>query len=188
MTFCNQLGVALFQNIQCKTQFYNDFREAKNESVVILQCGPPSIDDTGNALLIECTIDLLHETMRAMTSHHTLVGPRHLNTLVIDNISAFYWDLRCAKSSERAQWYDELKILLRVIKEKYKCNVLVTGWDNDYEKGFNYLGRDFEPQKLDDLTYLPSNIIADMDYVFLHRVGKRGYISRVFEKLWCIVE
>lgn len=84
------------------------------------------------------------------------VSSRHLNTLIIENISAFFWNVSILPSQEKFAWYRKVNALLLRLKNMYGCNVIVTGWDIQYDRGFNSRKiLEANPKSLNDLTYLP---------------------------------
>lgn len=178
VTFRNQAGLILFHNLRYKTQFYERLAQGASD-LVIFECGSSILTPIPDALLLNCKdISLLLNQLQSIPDNrHEAVGPRHLNTLIVDNVSAFYWDLKCLKRAERLEWYVQLSKILKAIELKYACNVIVTAWDSDFEKGFNYRKVEREAQKLEDCTFLPHEFLQGMDYVF-----HQGDVSMKYEK------
>ncbi|KAM9913204.1 hypothetical protein OXX69_001844 [Metschnikowia pulcherrima] len=101
-----------------------------------------------------------------------ILGQCVLNTIIIENLSAYYWDLKCHPRQGAVKWYSDLLQLCHVLKERYMCNVVVTMWDKNFERGFNSRAvSDLEPRRLDDLTYTPMEFFQNADYVLAARAG-----------------
>lgn len=177
----NHFCVVLFGGIQLKRAFYSRFF-AHAFDLVIFDCSKslPTNDPGHDGLVIHCDTHLLllRELQAIPQDRNLKVNCRYMNTLVIENISAFYWALKCLKLADRTSWYHQLNRIVQTIKVKYKCNVIVTGWDNDYERGFNIKSsRPGQPQNLDDLTFIPKEFYRGAERVFTYQTGR----SFVFE-------
>lgn len=162
----------LFENIACKLAFF-ELLAQESDSLIVVDCGSGSSQRLGlnNALIIQANG---YESV--LKSLEDILGNRNeeankcvLNTLIIENISAFYWELR---ESKRRHWlYSKLAEVLRSFQQTYKCNVVVTSWDNDFEKGYNYKPMEKEPRVLQDLTFIPGELVLSADRVFA--IGKQ---------------
>lgn len=101
-------------------------------------------------------------------------------TLVVDNISAFYWDLRVADSDNyrslglnefvlAAKWYTRLvEVVLRILA-RYKCNVIVTSYDVSFDRGYDQKNeRKHHSQDNDTMaavSYLPESYLLRFDHL-----------------------
>lgn len=182
----NHFYVVLFAEIQLKRKFYSRFL-AKASDLVIIECSKSlPVDKTSiqDCLVVQCgSHDLLLQELQAIPQdENPRVNSQYMNTMVIENLSAFYWDLKCLKPRERNVWYSQLNLIIHTIRRKYKCNIIVTGWDNDYERGFNNKSsRPGEPYGLSDLTFLPLDFYRGVERVLAYQTGG----SLVFEgNLW----
>lgn len=63
-----------------------------------------------------------------------------LNTVFLDNISAFFWELK-ASGRYRYDFYRDLNQVVHKIRDLYKCNVVMTAWDSDFDRGFSHAGK-----------------------------------------------
>lgn len=111
---------------------------------------------------------------------------RVLNTLVVDNISVYFWELKLLgldRSQQRQlgykrdilgwQYYTELLRVIKQAQDRYNCNVIITSWDILYEKGVRFRGNiEAGSGKLEELTSLPSHYLASFDYLY-HRYWQR---------------
>jgi len=156
----NQYGVILFDELQHKQKF---FQRYNGDSIIIIECGVPTIKSIApfSGYIVTCrSPDELMDILRGIPNDQDEeISKRHLNTLVVENISAFYWNLATLSSQEKFSWYKGLNNELAQIRKRYGCNVLVTGWDIDFDRGFN-ARRVIEkaPVALQDLTYLPGEL------------------------------
>lgn len=165
----------LFASIIHKKRFYTDFNPNRSDLIVI-ECGGGSVlalADFSASLVVPCCSH--HELMDILRGipldANKEMSSRHLNTLVIENLSAFYWNLACELPSERYLWYRELNSELHQLKQKYGCNVVVTCWNVDYDRGFSARPLvDRKPEKLRDLSYFPSELFRGATHV-LHFDG-----------------
>lgn len=181
----NHYYVVLFGNIHLKREFYLRFLANASDLVIFDCCKslPVSKDFVQDGIVIQCDSPtlLLLELQAIPRDQSATVNSRYMNTMVIENISAFYWQLKCLRTAARALWYNQLNQILRTIRDKYKCNVLVTGWDSDYERGFNVKSsRSEEPKKLHDVTFMPQDLYRTAERVVAYQ--KRGDL--VFDGEW----
>lgn len=170
----NESAVVLFQNISLKKAFYDRLSEYDG-SLIIFDCGAGFMDTIelpeSYILRIADFDDLLLQLERLMRDPIEEIGKRHLNTLIVENISTFYWKLRSLK--QRSQQYCKLRDLLAKIKDWYQCNVVVTSWDSEFEKGYNLKHENENPESLLDLTFVPTDFYAKFDHIFA--VGRQNY-------------
>ena len=172
-SFC----ILLFEDIKLKKDFYLRLLPRATD-LVVFECGrsiPISTANVPNALIIKCAShgDLLKNLHDILEDRSLLLNDHFMNTLVIENLSSFYWTLRCKKVADRIHWYEQLHRVLLTIRDEYKCNILVTAWDNNYERGFNVRERwSGQPQKLDDLTYMPLTLYQRVEHVFAFQKGR----------------
>lgn len=102
-----------------------------------------------------------------------------LKTLIIDNISIYFWELRCLnarnytsmgyKYDSAKVYYSTLVSLINKIKEKFKCNIIVTSWDIKFDKGYNASWKNkIDINDIDTLSYLPTSYLLSFDHI-MHR-------------------
>lgn len=86
-----------------------------------------------------------------------------LNLLVIENLSQFYWYLKTQPQSH----YDQLLVLVNTIRTRFNCTIILTSWDNRFEKGY-HSKHTIQPNQCDQLsevTYLPLDYYHQMDQI-----------------------
>lgn len=156
----NEYGVLLFNRLQQKQEFFEHYN---GHNVVLIECGVPTIRSIASfsGYIVACLSpsELLDILRGIPNDNDEEISNRHLNTLVVENISAFFWNLASLPSQEKFSWYRTLNNELALLRKKYRCNVLVTGWDVDFDRGFNarpVVGK--TAAVLDDLTYLPAEL------------------------------
>lgn len=162
ITLNNEYGVFLFNNLQRKREFYRGFASNCIDTVIV-ECGMPtvlSLADLSASLVVPCSeyIQLLDILRGIPQDQNEAIGAIHLNTLVIENVSAFYWHVACLSSPEKFAWYRNINSSIHHLRQRYGCNVLVTGWDIEYDRGFNSRRIVKQPETLQDLSYLPSEL------------------------------
>lgn len=180
--------------------------KAEDGVVLVLNCGVELFGYLPGAYVVEddfTTMDQLlgklHEILTVGMdgdTRHPLHG-NALNTLIVDNISVYFWDLRLLNMDPKNsrvlgytheisghEYYARLLDALHTIQGKYKCNIITTSWDNVYERGYNYNGNT-EPDLagLDSLTYLPASYLQPFDYIIHSRTHDRGISRCMYNQL-----
>lgn len=163
MNLENQFAVVLFDRITTKRRIYLEwFKQiapaGPETSIIGNQLGTSTDMEANDMIIIECGSSTLHRMMNLPHNCkflnctnpdslfklikmimeepiHEISGSR-LNTIVIENLSSFYWEKRSKDIQTSAKWYKELNELLTLSKDYFKCNVVVTMWDLDFERGF----------------------------------------------------
>lgn len=155
----NDYGVLLFNRLRQKQEFFGRYN---GQNVVLVECGVPTIKSiaTFSGYIVSCSspselIEILHGIPNDKDDE---ISRRHLNTLVVENLSAFFWKLACLPSQEKFSWYRTLNSELALLRKKYGCNVLLTGWDVEFDRGFNSRTIVKAPVVLEDLTYFPAEL------------------------------
>ncbi|OBA21393.1 hypothetical protein METBIDRAFT_11914 [Metschnikowia bicuspidata var. bicuspidata NRRL YB-4993] len=187
-----QSAVVLFENVRLKLEFYHALRlvnpntfQGERARVLIIECGQGALQQGApglpGALLVNCqTPEALLLVLRNIpTTNDPRIGACVLNTVIIENLSAFYWAKRSVTKALASKWYMDLNARARVLMETYQCNVLVTMWDKNYERGFNARpAQEPAPLRLVDLTYTPAEFFEMPAYVFASRApGSLQYIG-----------
>lgn len=166
--------VVLFQNITLKRSFYENLRQ-KEGSIIVFDCGAGFMDTIElNKLYVIRVLsfdELLVQLKGIMADEIKEISDMRMNTLVIENLSCFYWTLRSSK--QRVLLYGKLRDLVGQLKDWYNCNVVVTSWDSEYERGYNFKKSNESPSKLQDLTFVPPEFFTTFDHVFA--LGKQNY-------------
>lgn len=184
----NEYVVVLFENVSLKLNFYKALKQvnpgkfsplASNILVVIIECGRPTIKHAVSGicstLFLNCQTpkELLLIIRGVAENTHPEIGNCVLNTVIIENLSAFYWENKLLLWSSARQWYTEINRILQQIMAKYGCNVVSTMWDKNYEQGFN-LRR--EPNmlavRLSDLTTIPSEFFENSGHVYASQTSR----------------
>lgn len=178
----NQFAVVLFENMQGKRLFYSDFEQLNEhvESVLAIECGQRVLQRMGSSVrTLACDGDLAELIDGLLDSS---ANDMHVNTLIVENISAYYWELKC-RPRERVQWYKRLNGAIMGLMEKLQCNVIVTGWDNAYEKGYNFQNARALGTELDSVTYIPLELLGSADHLLSHGRGWMRYTDGWWQAL-----
>lgn len=159
----NEYGVLLFEDLRHKGDFYKKLG-TEFDNLIIIECANSAVSalaDLSSSLVVSCGShkELLDILRGIPGDENEELSSKHLNTLIIENLSAFYWHLGSLHSQDKFSWYRLLNLALHVIRQKYGCNIIVTSWDIDFDRGFNARSTfDKIPEGLNDLTYLPSEL------------------------------
>lgn len=154
----NACAVVLFENVQHKLKVLKQF---KSEETLVIGCGQRSLR---HAEWVP-DMQLLMARLQALLDDTHPFRSQVLTLLLIEDLSTFFWLL---KLQGRRQAYRRLNEVLHTVRVRYGCNIIVTAWDNAFEKGFAYKPVESEAHALDDLTYMPGELF---DNVQLWRVG-----------------
>lgn len=136
ITLRNQTCHTLFNTHVEKKAFYTSFLD--NNGILIFDCDlnlSSKESGHGNIVSIYSSAELIKQLTELYVNPSTSLNLQQLKLVIIENISVFYWTLKLGKDMN---YYIELADLLSKITQKYGCNAIVTSWDSDYEKGFNY--------------------------------------------------
>lgn len=168
----------VLDNITTKSIFYRNIRLPDDASIVFIECGRNATDKPpANHRHFTCNTPAELLGLMTETLEGTLKEARDcvINTVLIDNLSAFYWEQKMLPRAEFYAWYRRVKELLEAIVAKYQCNVVLTMWDKNYERGFNARAVDSHeapvPKKLDDVTFTPADVFTGS--VFALRGGQQ---------------
>lgn len=93
------------------------------------------------------------------------LGACTLNTLIVENISAFYWEKRCDDWQTRSRWYKDANSAILKTLDRFKCNIVVTMWDIQFEKGFRSHPTSRDIAGLRTLAYTHPELFSRCDYV-----------------------
>lgn len=154
-----------------------EFKGSETLDVVILECGLPTLDKFTKLNpcfhVIQCIDpDLLLETIQlVLESSLDNRGDCRLNTLIVENLSAFYWKKRCEERLARAQWYKAVNEKLLNLKSKYACNIVITMWDIEFERGFKSKPSNDNPVLTKSLSYTPNEVFLGCLYIVSYRNG-----------------
>ncbi|GEQ70904.1 hypothetical protein JCM33374_g4584 [Metschnikowia sp. JCM 33374] len=187
------LAILLFENIKQKLVFYRKLKHANPDqmricptpSILVIECGPSSLKHAlvgfEAPLFVNCgTPEELISVIKGIPENKTpSIGSCKLNTVVIENLSAFYWDKQRVPRGSAVQWYVEIGHWCGVLQQKYGCNVVVTMWDKNFERGFNSRPvNELHPRKLDDLSYTPAELFAVASCILAFRAdGNLQYVD-----------
>lgn len=196
----NDFAVVFFDNIQSKRGLYNKFfkqfeQEDKEKSifglqvevtnskgpeildVIILECGLKSICKLTNlhtgTHMFQCddSMRVLEYLQQIIDCSLDKIGKHKLNTLIVENLSSFYWEKRCQDRSARVQWYKDLNEKLLELKSKYMCNIVVTMWDLEFERGFKSKPSHDTSAPTKTLSYTPNEVMLGSLYAISYRKG-----------------
>lgn len=172
--------MVLFENISLKINFYKALKQVNPETfsgnlalMLIIECGRATIKNAvlgqSGTLFMNCqTPEELGSILRNIIRNpNGEIGNCKVNTVIIENISAFYWETKLWSRVKAGQWYTEINRLIRLLMAKYGCNVLTTMWDRNYEFGFSLRPiPDMAVVKLDDLTCVPGEFFEGPMYIY----------------------
>lgn len=196
-----KIGTELFITITNQTCHYllnskhlqNEvYASLDGDAILVIGCGATNIPEKFTTLRVSDFHSLLDTLTRLLQGKEFTQNV--LNTLIIDNLLIFYWDLKVLNESNYHSFgfssyvaakilYLRLMDLIQSIRIKYRCNVLVCSFDVDFENGYksNWRGRNSEG--LDKYSYLPSGYLLKHD--FLVHIGDEW---EVFDKKWVRTE
>lgn len=193
----------IFNDKQIKRETYMSF---SGEGVVyIFDCGLDGFRSLDDKYIINrdfATMDQLLESLRHILAIGTDGDTTHplynktLNTVIVDNLSVYYWDLKLLNSDPKnheqlgyaskasgLEYYTKFISVLKEIQAKFKCNIVISSWNNTFEKGHNYSGAtDCEATGLDSITFLPQKYLMEFDYLIQKSSGIDTK-SRIYNKL-----
>lgn len=181
----NQFAIVQFNHLRTKQKIYKNWlnqfgKDRAQDDLSHLEPKSECQDGVSEAtgvVLIECGIQQLHrivdlpvdcirfgcEESNDLVDLIDLISKRprndvgqcRLNTIVVENLSAFYWNLRCTDRQTRSKWYRDVNQALLSAMDRFKCNVVVTMWDREYERGYKSKrsGELLKDQKI--LSYTP---------------------------------
>ncbi|KAF3990229.1 hypothetical protein FT663_03273 [Candidozyma haemuli var. vulneris] len=176
----NESVVLLFQRLSYKRAFYQKLGQTKG-SIIVFDCGAGFMDtirlEDSYSVRVSDFNDLISQLKGIMTDQDKEISDREMNTLIIENLSDFYWTLR--SSPQRVSSYLRLRDLTAQLKERYQCNIIVTSWDSDFEKGYNLKHSNDDPKKLSDLTFIPPDFYTKFDHIYA--IGRQNY---KYEEKW----
>lgn len=174
----NEYAVVFFENIQNKIQFYKQFEQhryigqsVEGQTVAVIECGQQwldRIDGLTGMSIAWCKDSSMLKTMVEQLPTRSDIQEQHLNTVIIENISAFYWEKKVS-IHERVLWYKGIAGALTELMEKYKCNVIITAWDNEFERGFSFKQNTRVESRLDSVTFTPVELFAPASYLFAQK-------------------
>lgn len=141
----------------------------------MIDCGSAYTKSCGfvDSLVIEANgfVSVMRELNCILEGQNSEASDCVLNTLVIENISSFYWELR--ESKQRIASYGRLADTLDLFKRRYACNIIVTAWDSDFEKGYNYKRRRETPKVFQDLSFIPKEFFKYSNHIYA--IGQKNY-------------
>ncbi|CUM63982.1 uncharacterized protein PRCAT00001570001 [Priceomyces carsonii] len=191
-TLVNQSCHFLFSSRELKLNF---IEQIKGKGTVLLNCGQEEYCNNGPTIIR--SVSSFENLLLFLQSLLTEYLDYELRNLVIDNISVFYWELKVLhlmsyksigyRSDSSNQSYKRFLDLLEQLKEKFKCNIVITSWDVTFDKGYNYKGKeDIVPKDISSLSYLSPMYLFWCDYI-LHA---DDYSDKYFDKTnhrWVVI-
>lgn len=142
------------------------------QGVVILECGTNTLHELvvmkPNCILINCqdSKSLIENLENVLSNPSREVGSCRLNTVVIENISSFYWEKRCQDRLSRTKWYNDVNQSISKIMTRFNCNVLVTMWDLEFERGFRSKQSSQGQYTQQTISYTPAELFSGCDHIF----------------------
>lgn len=97
----------------------------------------------------------------------------NIHTLIIDNLSVYYWELKLLLFQDQVSKYQQLGDLLHIIHKRYNCGVITTSWDSMFELGYQYNHKSVPEQ----LTLIPTGFFKHFTYVVHYEGGKKTVIK-----------
>lgn len=207
MDLKNQFAVVLFDRLKTKQTFYVEWfkqlgSDVPTSSILGVDLGPPTASRANDIIILECGPRTLRRMINLPLNCKTLIcaspedlvktirmvmeepaadlGGCRLNTFVVENLSAFYWDKRCGDKQSCIKWYRDVNELLATIKKRFKCNVVVTMWDLDFERGFKSRHSRVNASNR-TLSYTPNELFSGSSYSLSY---KDDDVYQYLEGLW----
>lgn len=133
----------MFHDRSTKLRFYSSIEPIGSGKIFLLDCGhaglsvPSQLSIDGDTSSFDRLLATLLSIMQ-LTNKNDPMYSLEIHTLVIDDISVFYWELKMLTFSDQVQKYQQLGELVNQIHNRYNCNVITTSWDSAFELGYQY--------------------------------------------------
>ena len=203
VTLENQNSHILFRDKVSKRVTFGSWDQG--ECLYILDCGGEGFDYLSDKCLVKRDLRTMDDVLDEIENIFTLgtkgndkhpLSNRVLSTLVVDNISVYFWELKLLgldRSQQRQlgyrrdipgwQYYAELFRVIRRTQDRYNCNVIITSWDILYEKGVRFRGSiEAGSSKLQELTSLPSQYLVSFDYLYHRHWEKKRIDTNLYNR------
>ncbi|CCE85444.1 Piso0_005040 [Millerozyma farinosa CBS 7064] len=202
----NQLCHLLFEDRESKEELFKSIKEPN--AIAIFDCGrngfqylPENFEVLDNFSSLDELLSSLEDILDIKACHP--LYHKSLNTIIIDNLSVYYWDLKLLNSNtipagctykhkcHGADYYLKLLTVLKKIKQKTQCNIITTSWSNTFEKGYNYSNAESKTiegspndTEVDKFTFLPKQYLASFDFVIHSQfIASKSYVS-IYDGRW----
>lgn len=208
----SDFAVVFFDNIQTKCRLYNDFlkqftQNDQENSILGFEIADSKGPKTLDVFVIECGLRSLNKLTKYYTGLHLFqcndssllleilqliidcsldrLDNCRLNTLIVENLSSFYWEKRCQDRLSRIQWYKDVNEKLRELKCKYMCNVVITMWDLEFERGYKSKPSQDTSALSKALSYTPNELFLGCLYTIRYRDGD---VYQYLNGAWLLVK
>ena len=166
-----------FRDRKTKSAFYNQLHPIGSGKVCVIDCGYENIvvDSQLNLGDIEdfAALILKLELILAMTLPNDPLFHVNIHTLVIDNLSVFYWELKLLLFQDQVSKYRQLGNLIHIIHKRYNCSIITTSWDSMFELGYQYNHKSV-PERL---ILIPTGCFEHFNYVVHYEGEKKTVIA-----------
>ena len=166
-----------FRDRKTKSAFYNQLHPIGSGKVCVIDCGYENIvvDSQLNLGDIEdfAALILKLELILAMTLPNDPLFHVNIHTLVIDNLSVFYWELKLLLFQDQVSKYRQLGNLIHIIHKRYNCSIITTSWDSMFELGYQYNHKSV-PERL---ILIPTGFFEHFNYVVHYEGEKKTVIA-----------
>lgn len=166
------------------------FQNIDSHETVLLLClagAPHSVDRFVNQIMIESWGHLFGQLKQLLDGR--LFETQVMSTLVVDMISSFFWEAEAIsphnymeagldKFLPRPRIYAELCTLLGRIRDAYKCNIIVTSFDSQFERGYNSTYGRTDRSSIDAFLLLPVQFIMSYEKIIHLDGGRLGNFDK----------
>lgn len=167
-----------FRDRETKRAFYDQLHPIGSGKVCVIDCGYDNIEvdsqlnlgDTENFAALILKLELI----LAVTLPSDPLFHISIHTLIIDNLSVYYWELKLLLFQDQVSKYQQLGTLLQTIHKRYNCSVITTSWDSMFELGYQYNHKSV-PERL---ILIPTGFFEHFSYVVHYEGEKRTVIKR----------
>lgn len=158
------------------------YETLRTEDTVVISCLPNASYLQGHNVVLEPeSMSTLLRELRNMIEGR-LCGQLVVNTVVVDNISVFTWEIELLtaenyskygydKPFTRPRVYGELNRLLDDLKQMYKCNVIVTSYDAQFDKGYDCESLHYLRNAFEEFLSLPVPYLIGNDVIIYANNG-----------------
>lgn len=202
----NQLCHLLFEDGDSKRELFKSIKVPN--TIAIFDCGhngfpylPDNFEVIDNFSSLDELLSSLEDILDIKAFHP--LYHKSLNTIIVDNISVFYWDLKLLNSNtvpagctykhkcRGNDYYLKLLSVLKKIKQKTRCNIITTSWSNTFEKGYNYANSESKTREeyvhdteVDKFTFLPKQYLASFDFLIHSQfIASKCYVN-IYDGKW----
>ncbi|CAK9435564.1 uncharacterized protein LODBEIA_P02910 [Lodderomyces beijingensis] len=157
------------------------------EDKALRDCQPQFSSDLTQAKTIAGLLGILDDVVNCICSAVAKMETQ-LKAVYISNISMFYWDLQVSTDENYEQLgfhayvpqsniFHKLSALLKQIALKYRCPVMVVGYDSTFDSGIA-APKHYSSSEIQKYSKLPTSFLESFDHL-IHRTASK---VEVFDK------